>query len=488
MKIRTLRELLLYNYRYWFGYAMIIGFVFYFLGWKINTYPLGLHQFEITTAAGNLGLKDILTSPIYPLHSILQWASITLFDINTLTLRAPGLIISLLTVLTLYKLLRRWFGKPTAIIGTTLFVSADWFLFIARLGTGAIEFSLWLALALLCLTKLMIEKKTLWIVPLAGAISMLLFAPFGIVAAITIAVVMWFYKIFQTKIAPAKQSEKIIAGALIALSAIGWVAASFHSIEFLKAMFGIQNLPTISGYFTNILNNLGGIVATFPGGNPMLGPTGTFFVRFFELIFIIFGAAMLWRTRVNRLNLLVLALSVTLALTSGLSSGSRGSGLMLILASVYVTAGLRHLLHRWQRTFPKNPYARMVAYAPIGVLIICTVSLHYANYFILWQNQPQSRSIFTRDYELLKNELTKVDYIGRTCAVQSTNEPFNKLLLAAKPQCEIHFTDDTSGTEANYHVVRASAPQARPRESQIKAALVSEATQDSTRWLVVEKY
>ncbi len=108
-------------------------------------------------------------------------------------------------------------------------------------------------------------------------------------------------------------------------------------------------MPTISEYLRNVLINTIGSVVLLPDNNPIIGPTGLFYVRFFEFLFIIFGLIMLWRTRVNRLNLIVIILSVVLALMSGFSSGSRGGSLLILPAIVYITAGIRHFIHRWQK-------------------------------------------------------------------------------------------------------------------------------------------
>lgn len=486
MKIRTLRELLLYNYRYWFGYAIIIGFIVYFLGWRINSYPFGLSQAEITTAAGNLYIKEILSSPLYPLHALLEWASTSVFGITTWSLRLPGLLIGLLATLTLYALLRRWFGKPTALIGTALLISADWFLFIARINTGAIEFSLWLALALLCLTKLL-EHKSKWLIPFTVSISLLLFMPLGIVAAITLTVGLLVCRIFRERAQEATVFIKIICGAVLIGALAFFIWTSVNNVVFLKEVFGIQNLPTAAEYFKNVLNNLGGVVAALPNSNPTISPSGIVFVRFFELIFITFGILMFWRTRVNRLNLLVLILSVALALASGLSAGSRGNGLMIVSAAIFMTAGIRHLMHRWKRTFPSNPYARMAAYIPLAMLFICTVALHYVSYFELWQNQTASHSAYSSDFELLKNELNKEVYDSKTCYIESGEAPFNTLLTASEPRCKLEFPGEAARLiDAQYFIVREGSTLLVSTNAGTTSVLTSDAQSDNIRWIIIK--
>lgn len=486
MKTRTLKALLLYNYRYWFGYSIIIGFIVYFLGWRIGSIPNGLSAAEITTAARSVTLGSFLELPIHPLHSFLQWASISAFGVTTWSVRLGGLIIGLLTALALYILLKKWFGKPTALLSTAIFISADWFLFIARLGTGAIEFSFWLCLALICYMKLL-EKKTWWLLLFSLALVGLLFSPFGIYAVITFVAGLLGSRVFRARTNEASRVIKTGAGALlfIAFVVIGYV--STKNIAFLQNLLGIQSLPSISGYFMNVIGNLTSVVAVLPNSNPTISPTGVFFVRFFEFVFILFGVIMLWRTRVNRLNLIVLLVSVVLVLASGLSDGSRGSGLALVPAAIFMTAGIRHFIHRWQRTFPRNPYSRIVAYVPLTILFAGVVALHFASYFILWPTQSSTHQAFQKDILLASQELKRDIYQEKECAVLTENAGTQTLIAHSKPTCKIVFFDDQ--TEPNNTAAIALVPPessfAQEHTTLAARALTSEATENNVRWLVI---
>lgn len=486
MKARTLKELLLYNYRYWFGYAIIVGFVIYFLGWQIGSLPNGLSQQEISTAAQNSSLRDIALMPLYPLHSVLQWASMQLFGIHIWSLRLPDIIIGLLVAFLLYNLLKRWFGKPTALISTALFISADWFLFVARTGTGAIEFSLWLCLALLCFTKLL-EHKTKWLFLYTLALIGLLFVPFGIYAATTLVASLFACRVFRERTNEATLWIKIPCIVAVVLAFAGICFVSFKNIDFLKNLLGFASLPTLTEYGKNVLSNLSGVVAVLPNANPLVSPTGIFFVRFFELIFIAFGVIMFWRTRINRLNFTVLILSVVLAIISGLNGDAAGRGLLLIPAGIFMTAGIRHLLHRWQRTFPRNPYARIAAYLPLAILLICTVALHYASFFLLWPSQTRTYQAFTEDLPLVQQELNRGEYSEKKCLVRSDNQELNALVENSNTVCEAT-VGSLSANTSSFDVIIAKPDPSLPAQSlmfQVRA-LTSSTTSDNVRWIVVK--
>lgn len=486
MKLRTVKELLLYNYRYWFGYSIIIGFVAYFLGWRIGSIPNGLGAAEIAAASRNASLGTLLEMPLYPLHALLQWASIQFFGVTIISIRLGSLIIGLCVALTLYLLLKKWFGKPTALLSTAIFISADWFLFIARLGTGAIEFSLWLLLAFICFTKLL-EKKTAWLLLLVVAFIGLLFSPFGIYAVMTLGAGLLASRVFRQRALEAPLVIKGVSGVLLvaAIGAIGYI--STKNITFLQNLFGVQSLPTITGYIGNVLGNLTSVVAVLPNSNPTISPTGIFFVRFFEFIFIIFGVIMFWRTRVNRLNLIVLAVSVVLVLASGFSAGSRGSGLALIPAAIFMTAGIRHFMHRWQRTFPRNPYARIAAYAPLTILFIGVVTLHFASYFLLWPTQASTQQAFQKDILLAGKELQRTEYEGKHCAVFTSDSATQTLIMHSRPACTVSFFHENEqlDPQATTALLPPNVKPALQKNAPATRVLTSPAKEDNVRWLVI---
>jgi len=244
-------------------------------------------------------------------------------------------------------------------------------------------------------------------------------------------------------------------------------------------------LPGFGDYLKNLFTNSSAVAVVLPGANPAISPSGLFFVRFFELIFIAFGVIMLWRTRVNRLNLTVLVLSVILVVASGLSAGSRGSSLLLVPAAIFMTAGIRHLVHRWQRTFPKNPYARVTAFIPLGLLFICVVALHYVIYFQLWPSQAATRTAFTPDLALVQHELNLTTHKNSSCYVDTTDPSLQTLITASKTTCRPIFPTSALPRIASTFILRPTTNIASITTQTTSTALVSETRADSVRWVVV---
>ena len=114
MKVRSPKEVLFYNYRYRFGYAIVFAFGLYFLLWRLTTLNGGLSADELSTASAHISTRGILDLPVSLAHADLQWLSLKLFDINTLAIRLPSVILTIATAFILYNLLKKWFGKPAA--------------------------------------------------------------------------------------------------------------------------------------------------------------------------------------------------------------------------------------------------------------------------------------------------------------------------------------------------------------------------------------
>lgn len=487
MKTRTLKQLLLYNYRYRLAYLVVIGFTLYFLGWQLSQVAPGLSEPELDTAVRHLSLREIINLPIYPLQATLEWISLKLLGVTTLSLRLPSVLIAGATVIGLYALLKRLFGRATALLSTAIFVSADWFLFVARLGVGAVELSFWLVWTLFAITKL-IERRNGWLIFMAFTLGGLSFAPFGILASLTILSCLVAFGLFRQRILEISWWIQLLSG-LIILSWLGILAAvGFRNSEFIKSLFGIQQeLPNFVEYGKNVVVNTAGIIGVLPTHNPLLGPSGVFFVRFFELVFALFGAAMLWRGRINRLYLTLFVISIVLALTSGLSSGARGGSLIIIPATVFITAGVRHFVHRWQRTFPKNPYARITGFVPLALLFVLVVGFHYQSYFTLWPNQLATRNTFSTDYQLLKTELDTPES-SKSCVVVGASNTSQRLITFEKPRCQIRFATSIQGLDPSDRLITSPGVNlsSLTQRNHAKHALVNDLAENNVRWIVVE--
>lgn len=486
MKTKTLRQLLLYNYRYIFAYAFIIFFVGFFLLWKIDSIGPGLSRAELDVAAAHTNAREALTAPMYPLFAKLQVFSLKLFGVSSYSIRIPSVIIGAVTILLLYQILKKWFGKPTALIGVAFVATADWFLLVSRQATGAIEFSFWLVVALYSITKLL-ERRSIWVIGLVASFVALLFVPFGPYAAGILAVSVLGSRVMRERMLGASTLDKLIS-ALVLLAGVGFFAYSAVSGNLaVTKLLGMESgIPTPIEYAKNVITNGSAIVGTVPATNPANGVSGLFFVRFFELSFIIFGLFMFWKTRINRLNLVIIILAATLFFIGGLNRTADAAALLIVPGIIFITAGMRYFIHRWQKTFPKNPYARMIAFVPVVLLLILTTLQHQQTYFVLWPRQTATASAYNYDLQLLEQELTNT---SKNCTIVTNDETIKTLILADDHQCNPKFSQSVTALKKDE--VQILSPEFVPEitlNSNVSVrGLVSPKSTDSTRWIVRER-
>lgn len=505
MKTRTLKQILLYNYRYWFAYAIGTLIMFYFLLWKLNLLGPGLAPEEIQTAASNLHLARFLELPLYPVHSFLQWLSMHLLGATEISIRLASVAVSIGVITAVFFTIKNWSNQAVALVSVPFLVSADWFLFVARLGTSTIEFSLWLAVAIFALLKVF-KSSFYWLPVLTLSLVMFFFVPFGPYVIITLITGILIFKPIRQKIMEAPKSQLITVSVIFALSLVAFILLSIFNHTFAQSVFGLNALPgSIGQYFKNILDNSLSILLIWPNSSPLANLNGIFMIRFFELAFVLLGIYALWRARSVRLPLFVLIMLVVLSLLSGLGSNVEAKGLILVPIMILIANGLNFFIKLWRRTFPKNPYARMVAYIPLGMLLIGVIGFHYIGYFNVWGTQTSTFSYFTKHYSLLRQEVWgSTDF--ENCIVVA-NSPamvdlakelpvnYRKYLskigikISQRPKvCNLSYSQTApEQLPANTKViVMNELPQPSYEPASVRP-LISERKNDFVRWLVYQK-
>lgn len=453
--------------------------------WQIGSIGPGLSNAELQSAATHTNALQTLKEPLYPLFSKLQVFSLKIFGINTYSIRIPSIIIALATLLLLYQILKKWFGKPTALLSVALIATADWFLFATRLANGGIELSFWFVVALFSLVKI-IEHKNIYSLALVTSLTTLLFIPFGPYLSISLTVGILTCRVIRDRVLEAPKIRRVLL-VLIPLIGMGiFVYTIFQNPEFFKTILGIQaDLPNVAQYVQNVLVNGGSVVAILPATNPLNGPSGVFIIRFFELTFVLFGLFMFWKTRINRLNLIVMASALTLLIASGLSSDSPASSLLIVPCAIFMTAGLRYFIHRWQKTFPKNPYARLAAIVPILTLLLLTAILHQQIYFKLWPHQTTTANVYSYDLQLAQSELNSKP-VDTKCMVITADQSVATLLQASKLKCDTSFqTNVTPIEDDTVQIIQATLLGSKISSSKTSSrALTQSSSEQSTRWIV----
>jgi hypothetical protein len=72
------------------------------------------------------------------------------------------------------------------------------------------------------------------------------------------------------------------------------------------------------------------------------------------------------------------------------------ASLSLIVPVLYfaATAGIQVMLRRWLEIFPRNPFAKWLAYGLLAVVVSGSVLLSTREYFVAWPNNTETRQQF----------------------------------------------------------------------------------------------
>lgn len=310
---------------------------------------------------------------------------------HAIWLRLPAVALALLAGGLFVWAIRLWLGRLAAIYGGILFVSSAWFLHAGRF--SGIQAAMLLTVPIV-----------LWLwrfVPRYRGRAWL-----GYVVAVTMAVLVslpggiWFALLLA-----ALKGKAVVTG-------LGKQKAWQTGLQYL--LFFVCLAPLIyamvtMGDKTNVLSWLGvsELMAVDPVGvtKQLLDIPSQLFLHGPEQISLwlpglpvldILTAVMaiigiVWlvmRLKTESRLLIICTLVLAIAFT-GL--GGYGAGqLSIIVPFLYfaATAGLRFLLHRWRQTFPRNPFARGLAYGLLSIAILASVTYNLRAYFVAWPHNP----------------------------------------------------------------------------------------------------
>ena len=172
MKKQKVTDIFLYRWRYIFGYTLL---ALSYIGAVIVSAlyaPGGLSQAEIdmvnTTNHLNLSIDGLAVTNL-PFH-VLQLLIFKIFGVSLLTIKAPAILLSIISSIAIFFLLKRWFKPSTTILSLLIMITTGQFLFIGQSATAGILYIFYTALTLLFATLILQKapRAPLWRIGLRG--------------------------------------------------------------------------------------------------------------------------------------------------------------------------------------------------------------------------------------------------------------------------------------------------------------------------------
>ncbi len=410
MRRLIISKLFLYRYRFIIGY-ILLGLAFISLVCIMPIFsPSGLSEAEreSVSISYNLHFSSITSGDLVNLpYHVLQKVSVLLFGFNSYAIKLPSILIGLLLGFLLILLLNRWFKNNVALLASILTVLSTPFLYLAGSGTPTIMLVFWPTLLLWLGSKIQGEKSPNPIICYIFALSLLfaIYTPHLIYLIIFIFIFTIWNPHLRYTLKTLPKIPILIIGVIFLAGVAIWGINIISSNSVAASLFAAKDyhfssfFPNIKLGFTPFFSWVDPIEGVYL--SPMIG-----LASFTLALAGLFSTAKGFFASRNALASCFIVFSVVL------SGFSPDSALLIILPFAILTAhGLRYLLEKWYNLFPENPYARIFAIFPLGILLL-TMTLPALNHYAFgYRYTPAVANEFENDLSLIEENLTSETFL-----------------------------------------------------------------------------
>ena len=450
MKQNFLLALATNKHRYWFAvvlFSILLVSSLYFAMSSQQGITLREQQSAVTSATLSLSQESLGEIVDIPYH-LLQKASIHYLGLSAFSIKLPSLILGSLLGFTLLLLLKRWLLRSNIAFFTgVIAITNVQFVLIATSGTPLIMTVLWTMLIFLTgLALARYPRSLIWSIFLTISISLSLYTPLSVYVLVALVIIAILHPHLRYVVKTVPLKHKFIClfvGLLIILPLFvgllyepsqGWklLGIPIHHIDIATLRYNMMLIA--KAYFTFWYSNINAIG---------IGPV----FNIASLCLIIFGGlrliSHLHAARSYGLILLFPILLVPVILQPEYIV------ILLVPMILLLAIGVEALLDEWYKLFPHNPYARVVALAPISVLLTGIVISNVILYSNVQRFNENTSHYYSYDLSILAPHLKM--YSEASIVTTSLHASFYDLLRREYPS--IHITDSISHTKKNKPVI-----------------------------------
>ena len=475
---RKVTDYLLYRWRYILGYGVIGLIVVSLLIVATLFVPGALSQEEMqSVVTSSQPLKSLDPSLIvnFPYH-LLQRASLSLFGVSILSIKLPSLILSLLSIIGMFLLLRGWFRHNVAVLTTLLIVTTGQFLFLSQHGTPGIISVFWTVWMLVA--ALMISRRArlgwLWKIILAGVVALSLYTPLSIyvVIALLSAVTLHPHLRYIVRRLPKLKTALAIIVGLILLAPLAYTI-------WQHPQTGLTLLGVPQGSFDIKANTVAALGNYLDFMSPAHGIYMAPLYGIGSLALIILGVLGLFTATYTARSYIITAWVILLIPVVILNPDSVGA--TFVPALLLMAMGVASLISMWYSLFPRNPYARIVGLVPLIILMGGMLLTSVDRYINGYSYNPTLASQFSKDLQLLNRRMAMNAHAPATLVVTESERPFYEVV--AKYNGRLTVLTSTPATLPPTVIISREAH--KPLENATPTRIVtSPAAEDSARFYV----
>ncbi len=400
---KQITDYVLYRWRYILSYVSIGIIVGGFLLLAALYVPGGLSRGEMASAVASSSLSIREFDPAMVIdfpYAVLQRMSFFIFDVTTLSIKLPSLLLGILTAIGLIMLLRSWFHENVAIITALISLTASQFIFSSQDGTPAILYiflPVWMLLSAMMVSR-QIGKRSLWEFILMATLALSLYTPLSayIILALVSATLLHPHLRF---IVGRVSKQKLVIATLTSLILLApLITALVLRPSLGLVLLGVPStMPDLQANALELARQYLSFLS--PGAGEQLRPIYTLTT----LSFVLLGLTRLFTTKYTARSYIITAwviLLVPVLLLNPLKTTITFLPVMLL-----VGMGGEVLLSRWYRLFPRNPYARVAGLIPITILIAGMTFSGMERYLYGYHYNPVVAGNFSTDLHLLNEQL-----------------------------------------------------------------------------------
>jgi len=376
----------------WHPVAMFLGsltFVGLVLWFQLDSLVVGFSDNELAARTASSTYRHLIDNPLGLPFKGLQLVAQYFHHTGPLAMRSAAAIIGLFVAGCFYVVLRGWYTRRVALVGTFIFCSSAWFLHSARLGTDNIMYALFFGVVA---CTIWLQKRNSWLAALASMVLIvsLLYVP----GMVWFVVPAFFWQVTRLVRLVGEQNSAFLTLLAVlgmaALTPLVWGLYSDPSL--IRTFFGLpQSFPAPLTILSNIAHVPAQIFLRGPA-NPELWLGRLPLLDWFAAAMFFLGSYAFVRRRLDRTWLFFYVFAVGSILV-GLQ-GPVSLTLLLPFVYVFVAAGVALLLQRWFTVFPVNPFARWLGAGLLVLAVLLSSFYNLNHYFMAWPNAPETKAVF----------------------------------------------------------------------------------------------
>ena len=404
MKKLIISKLFLYRHRFVIGFIVLgLAYIGLLFGLPLLS-PGGLSEAEMQSAATSYDLHfdsifrgDVVELP----YRALQKISIMTFGLTIYSVKLPSIVIGLVLGLLLILLLNRWFKTNVALMASILAVLSSSFLYLAGSGTPLIMLVFWPTLLLWLGSKIqgVTKPKPLYCFVFAFALLASIFTPHLIYLALFIVLFAFLhphlrFTIKTLPIVPLVLTIFIVLMGLAALVMAVFIHPDIIAEILLAPKFSLdQFIANIENAFLPFFAWNTALESTF------LSP----FIGLASVALAVIGLLSTAKGFFASRNSIATCLIIFTIILSGFNPES--AILILLPMAILIAHGLRYVLSKWYNLFPDNPYARISAIFPIGLMLGIIIISDINHFMFGYRYVPTVADKFNNDITLIHEHL-----------------------------------------------------------------------------------